>query len=222
MTLWNRAKNLSGKVWTVDIETISWQSLKKSTLIWHRSLAIPKIFLPERETTTGLLAKVHEVSQNCGITAANFPQTYLENTTSCGSILKSKVADLPAQLVAELFAVRKPSSPEYFVTQINDLRYICFSTWIDEIYEQSKKRHHQLIYFSIIITTRDKHKNIDHLKFSLIRFGKLLKFLQNTTGLLRDEFLAAFDKNAEISAMKPDPGESSESFHKKVNVILLS
>lgn len=58
-----------------------------------------------------------------------------------GSMWKTKVPDLPSNLVAELLTVTKPDSPEYFVTSIGDTRYVCYSSWINESFDLFKRRN---------------------------------------------------------------------------------
>ena len=36
------------------------------------------------------------------------------------------------------------------------------------------------------------------MKHTILQFGKTLKFMQHTLGLLKDEFLALYDKNEEF------------------------
>jgi len=48
-------------------------------------------------------------------------------------------------MIAELFTFTKPNGPEYFVTCIGDMRYVCYTTHIDDSFELKKRRkdaHH--------------------------------------------------------------------------------
>lgn len=50
------------------------------------------------------------------------------------------MADLPAHLLPELFMVTKDTSPEFSMHSIGELKYYCYSSWIDEVAGSRKKR----------------------------------------------------------------------------------
>lgn len=60
------------------------------------------------------------------------------------------------------------------------------------------------VSFSIILTTKDKYKDVDKIKDGMMRFGKTLKFMQNTMNVLKEEFLHAIEKNADFKKLKFD------------------
>jgi len=123
---------------------------------------------------------------------------------------------LPASLVAELFAVTKDSSPEFFVTTIGETRYVCYSTWIEDTYGLKFKRNQaqHLISFSVILTTKDKTTDMNRLRDGMLRFGKFLKFMQHTLNILKEEFLIAFERNSDTKKMKINMANPEETFSK--------
>ena len=50
----------------------------------------------------------------------------------------------------------------------------------------------------------------------MLRFGKLLKFMQNTMGLLKEEFMSIIDRNNDLISSKQLP-TSPEEFHRYVH-----
>lgn len=56
----------------------------------------------------------------------------------------------------------------------------------------------------MILTTKDKYKDVDKIKDGLIKFGKMLKFMQHTMNLLKEEFLHALERNSDFKKMKFD------------------
>jgi hypothetical protein len=54
----------------------------------------------------------------------------------------------------------------------------------------------------LILTTREKYLDLDWIKDGIIRFGKTLKLMQETLNLLKDEFLTAYERNAEFKKVK--------------------
>ena len=177
----------------------------------EKNLRIQKIFSkdkelihPSNEYLLGqlkqMLNQITSTFPNTGLTLENFKQVYPENSMCGGSMwcpkTADKGADLPYNVLVELFMASKPNSPEYFVTRIGDTKYIVYTAWIQDKYELKKKKtSHQLISFCIIFTTKDKNKDLEKLKHALLQFGQTLKFMQHTLGLLKDEFLNFHERN---------------------------
>lgn len=134
---------------------------KLTTTHREKNLQILKIFNrdkelvnPSTEYSMGqlklMLQQINSSVPNSGLTLENFRLLYPENSMCCGSLWNvknaEKGAELPYNILVELFLARKPNSPEYFVTRIGDTKYIVYTAWIQDKYDLRKRRPqaHQL------------------------------------------------------------------------------
>ena len=169
----------------------------------------------QAELITSFGSKISQISPHVNLSSEkNFHQLLRENTISCGSVWKSKICggELNSTLIADLFQAGKPKSPDFYVACLGDLRYLVYTTILEEENEVRRRRNasHALVSFSIILVTKDKTKNLDKLKDGIMHFGKMLKLIQQTTNLLRDEFYTAYEKNNEFLNSKWNPDEKFE------------
>ena len=61
-----------------------------------------------------------------------------------------------------------------------------------------------------MVTTKDKYMDVDRIRDGVVRFGKNLKLIQHTLNLLKEEFLWAYDKNAEFKKLHKLTGGNIE------------